>query len=105
MINKDFHLIFYTILAAILFLLLGSWFDSSNAEDVAPAPQTDGTIVITKHDLILLQAYIQQLQLQAERAQKKADSWEKKYETAEDCVREALKAGKMVTPCFNDVES
>lgn len=105
MINKDFHLIFYTILAAILFLLLGSWFDSSDAEDIQVTPKGDGTVIITKHDLILLQAYIQSIQQQSEHTQKQAEYWQKKYDQAEDCVREALKVGKMVTLCYNDVES
>lgn len=90
-----------TIVAiCVLALVLLKYAQADNVE----AKPDEGTVIITKHDWLLLKQFIESQKKALADTAKDDQFWQDKYEAAEDCVRENVKNGKMVMTCFNDKE-
>lgn len=99
------HLFKYVSGLAFAFLVILSVLTyGARTEGIEALPTRDGKIVISKHDFLLLSQFLAAQNKAADDAAKRAEYWEGRYATAEDCVREKLKVGKPVMTCFNDLE-
>jgi hypothetical protein len=99
--SEKARVIFWLVIIGLLL-----WCVHAQADEPAimASPQRDGTVVITKHDFLLLQQFLQAQNKLITKHQAESDYWQDRYATTEECVREALKAGKLVMKCFNDLE-
>jgi hypothetical protein len=92
------------VLFALLALLLIFYAAMAHADGVEALPTRDGKILMSKHDFLLLVQMLAAQQKAIDAGTQRGDYWQGRYATAEECVREKLKAGKPVMTCFNDLE-
>jgi hypothetical protein len=95
------RIIFWLVIICLLM-----WCIHAQADDpsIMASPQRDGTVVITKHDFLLLQQFLMAQNKLISKHKAESDYWQDRYATTEECVREKIKAGKLVMKCFNDLE-
>ena len=98
--SEKARVIFWLVIIVLLLWCVHAQADPA----IMAAPQRDGTVNITKHDFILLQQFIQSQNKLITKETHESEYWQDRYATVEECVRENLKAGKMVMKCFNDLE-
>lgn len=83
-------------------------FEDARAEEfggLSGLPTRDGKVLISKHDFLMLQQFLTKRGEAEEEMQATSDWWRERYNKAEECAREKVKAHKMVMPCFNDQET
>ena len=89
-------------LALLVLLLTGH--EAQADEGISALPTRDGKVLMSKHDFTLLQQFLQAQQREIKKDEEQSAFWRQRYEDAEECARENLKAGRPVMTCFNDLE-